>query len=148
MRTRAILLCAALLCDPSFGPSLHPGANPATTEGLLLGFSSGRPGREDYDSAQEFSTAWIVRHGKTAQLVAILPYLIVPRSVGFWRVGIKNVCEMYGEHDEFRSRRDIVWSGTVDATPQLTKGSDCPSKQQDEPQSNVASNDQQGNAAA
>jgi hypothetical protein len=105
MRIRFILVCSTLLCTACFGASPGSSADSASEEGILLGFSSGRPAaHNDHGSAKQLSTAWIVRHGGTAQLVVVLPYLIVPRSNGFWRLGIENVCEMYGDDNEFRSR--------------------------------------------
>jgi hypothetical protein len=139
MRTRSILVCSILLCSPCFGASPGSSADSVSAEGILLGFSSRRTAAyNDHGSAQQLSTAWIVRRGETAQLVAVLPYLIVPRSTGFWRLGIENVCEMYGDNNEFRSRRDIVWSGPADATPHLNKGPDCPVKPQGKDKSDSA----------
>jgi hypothetical protein len=126
MRVLAIVLSAVLLTHPCFCAS--PGRSEGPAEGLLLGFSTTHADPDNHNRAQELSTAWIVRHGNTAQLVAVLPYLVVPRATAFWRVGIERVCEMYGESNEFRATRDIVWSGPVDAVSQLSKGPDCPSK--------------------
>ncbi len=138
MRTRTIILSLILLCSPHLGAAQGSGAHSAPAEGILLGFSNSPASDRGHDSSQQFSTAWIVRHGKTAELVAVLPYLVVPRSTGFWRLGIENVCEMYGQNNEFRSRRDIVWSGTADATPHLKKGPDCPAKPQGKDQADSA----------
>lgn len=68
--------------------------------------------------------------------MVVLPFLVVPRANGFWRVGIESVCEMYGDKNEFRSRRNIVWSVPIDSAPHLTKGPDCPAKPQVQNQSN------------
>lgn len=142
MRIHAILLGIALLSNPCFSASPGESSSPATVEGILLGLSTGPADPENHISTQKFFTGWIVRHGKTAELVAMLPDLIVPRATGFWRVGIEHVCEMYGEHNEFRSGRDIVWSVPIDTTPRLSKGPECPSKQQNQIQSGVTSGDQ------
>jgi hypothetical protein len=145
MRTRSSLICSIFLCSVCFGATPSGSADVASAEGILLGFSSNRPADNDHDSAQQFSTAWIVRHGETAELVAVLPYLIVPRPTGFWRIGIENVCEMYGENNEYRSRRDIVWSGPADVTPHLNKGPECPAKPQGKDQPDSAGEYQSSN---
>lgn len=140
MRVLAIILSAVLLSHPCFCAS--PGRSESRAEGLLLGFSTSHVGPDIHNRAQELSTAWIVRHGNTVQLVAVIPYLFVPRATAFWRVGIEHVCEMYGESNEFRASRDIVWSGPVDAVPRLSKGPDCPSKPPSERETTPS--DQQG----
>src|SRR5580658_5282786 len=57
--------------------------------GLLLGL--GRPclkGRCE----TVYRTLWIAPHGGTVQIVE-LPDLIVPRRMGFWRVGVRTYCD-------------------------------------------------------
>lgn len=102
----------------------------------MLGFSAGGPNGDNHYAAQQLSTAWIVRDGGNARVEAILPFLVVPRANGFWRVGIESVCEMYGDKTEFRSIRNIVWSVPVDSTPRLTKGPNCPVRPQEKNHSN------------
>lgn len=136
MQIRATLACFLLLGCTCFGAT--PGqSSESAAEGVLLGFSTAGPTTENHYAAQQLSTAWIVRDKGTARMV-IIPFLAVPRANGFWRVGIESVCEMYGDKNEFRSRRNIVWSAPVDSVPHLSKGPDCPVKLevQNQPNSN------------
>ena len=134
MQIRATVACLLLFGCPCFCAT--PGQSSASAaQGILLGFSTGGPIRDNHYAAQQLSTAWIVRDKGTARVV-ILPLLVVPRANGFWRVGIESVCEMYGDKNEFRSRRNIVWSARIDSTPHLTKGPDCPVKPEVQNQAN------------
>lgn len=140
MQLGATIAFLFLLCCPCF--SATPGQSSASTqEGILLGFSTGGPNHDNHYAAQQLSTAWIVRDGASVRVEAILPFLVVPRADGFWRVGIESACEMYGDKNEFRSIRNIVWSVPVDSTPRLTQGPDCPVRPQVQDQSN--SNDEE-----
>ncbi|MGC2388338.1 MAG: hypothetical protein WA621_02990 [Candidatus Acidiferrum sp.] len=45
------------------------------------------------DINYEYKTVWVVFSPAEAQIVAIVPDVIVPRSTGFWRIGTANVCD-------------------------------------------------------
>ena len=135
MRLRAIVAYFLLLDCPCFCARPSQKSERAT-EGVLLGFSTAGPNRDNHYAAQHLSTAWIVRDGSSARVEAILPFLVVPRANGFWRVWIESVCEMYGDKNEFRSIRNIVWSVPIDSTSQLTQGPGCPQRSQVQTQSN------------
>jgi hypothetical protein len=61
------------------------------TSGLLLGLAGS--GCAENDCSNYMRTLWIAPQGAAVKLVATVPDIIVPRQDGFWRVGVRVVCD-------------------------------------------------------
>jgi hypothetical protein len=107
------------------------GSAAGAQSGLLLGL--GRPclkGRCE----TVYRTLWIAPHGGTVQIVE-LPDLIVPRRMGFWRVGVRTYCDANGLKDlkgnEAPWPRDAWFAGPVRERPVVYGLVPCPTHARD-----------------
>jgi hypothetical protein len=93
----------------------------AQQAGVLLGYGAppdhGGPG---------YKTAWIVFSTTEAHVVLTVPDIIVPRSSGFWRVGVYIACE-YREDFQQDSAREVVWQTPLEKAPLIDQGPPCKS---------------------
>ena len=99
--------------------------------GLLLGL--GRPCLK-WPCETTYRTLWIAPHGGTVQIVE-LPDLIVPRRVGFWRLGVRTYCDPNGledhEGNEAPWPRDAWFAGPVRQRPVVYGLVPCPAHARD-----------------
>jgi hypothetical protein len=100
--------------------------------GLLLGL--GRPCLEG-PCETVYRTLWIAPHGGTVQIVE-LPDLIVPRRVGFWRVGVRSYCDPNGLEDFKGNKvpwpRDAWFAAPVRERPVVDGLVPCPAHAQED----------------
>ena len=100
--------------------------------GLLLGL--GRPCLEGRCETV-YRTLWITPRGGTVQIVE-LPDLIVPRRVGFWRLGVRTYCDPNGltdlGGDDEPWPRDAWFAGPVRDRPVVAGLVPCPAHVQED----------------
>jgi hypothetical protein len=73
-------------------------------------------------STGRLRTIWLAGTSATAKTPRVLPYLLVPRKVGFWRLGLYGECEVERETDIAPPKtkvtiREHIWAVPVDAVP-------------------------------
>jgi hypothetical protein len=71
----------------------------------------------DADCNEILQTLWIAREGNQIKLVSKLPDLIVPRTDGFWRVGLRTYCGTPDE--ESITVKDVPFAVPVRERPTL-----------------------------
>lgn len=100
--------------------------------GLLLGL--GRPCLHE-PCETVYRTLWITPHGATVQIVE-LPDLIVPRRVGFWRIGVRTYCDPNKAEDRDGNTvpwpRDTWFASPVSERPVVDGPVPCPAPVPDE----------------
>ncbi|MGA3043453.1 MAG: hypothetical protein ABSF54_21975 [Bryobacteraceae bacterium] len=102
------------------------GSAACAQSGLLLGL--GRPCLKGWCETV-YRTLWIAPHGGKVQIVE-LPDLIVPRRMGFWRVGVRTYCDpnrledLEGKEEPWP--RDAWFAGPVRERPVVDGLVPCP----------------------
>lgn len=109
---RSFLVAAMFWCASAIPAS-------AQSSGILLGVRLKNVAEEG--SASRYQTLWIVR-SDDRPLRATLPDIIVPRSSGFWRVGVAGTCSDRSGPGGWRI--DRIWKVRASVRPVVEGG--CP----------------------
>ena len=96
-----------------FALLMKAGATVASPSGLLLGIS--------FDHDARYQTLWVYDEGGTVRILSA-PDLLVPRGMGFWRIGsyttlledTQNVSPVFGKYTE---AEEHLWAAPADRKP-------------------------------